>query len=161
MNLDQHDYIIIAIILGIILFQFIVFASNIRKISNYKRTIQKAKNFEIVEVAVPEDWIREIEVKEILSDPEAFRELSAKYGEEKEFMEEENTEEDFGEQFENNEKVIEQEEENISSENDNTLEGPNPEELNFPEEESQQEYEIEEFEEDDFIFEEEKDPKSK
>jgi len=160
MNLDQHDYIIIAIILCIILLQFIVFASNMRKIRNYKKTIQKAQDFEIVEVEVPEDWIKEIEVKEILNDPDGFRESSSNYGKKAKFKQEENTERDFEEHFENNENVIEQEEENISSENDNTLEDPNPEELNFPEE-SQQEYEIEEFEEDDFIFEEEKNPKSK
>lgn len=161
MNLDQHDYIIIAIILGIILLQFIVFANNMRKISNYKKTIQKAQNFEIVEVEVPEDWIKEIEVKEILSDPDSFRKSSSKYLNEPEFRQEKNTEKDFNEQDVNIEKGIEYDEENFSSEIRYTGGDPDSEDLNFPEEESEQEYEVEEFEEDDFIIEEEKDSKSK
>lgn len=161
MNLDQHDYIIIAIILGIILLQFIVFASNMRKISNYKKTIQKAQDFEIVEVEVPEDWIKELEVIEILNDPDGFRKSSSKYLNENELKQEENTKRDFGVQVEKIEKGMQYDEENISLQNGNTIGGTDPEKLNFPEEEVEQEYEVEEFEEDDFIFEEEKDSKSK
>lgn len=159
--MDLHDYIITGIIVGVIIFQVIAFWGNIKKIGNYKKTIEQAKNFEIIEVEVPEDWIRDIEVKEILRDPAAFRELSAKYGKEEGFIEEVVLEEDFAEQVEVNNKVIEQDEEILSTDNDLAFEDPKHVELNFPEEESQQEYEIEEFEEDDFIFEDEKEPKSK
>lgn len=154
MNLDNHDYIIITIILAIIILQVIVFIGNLKKIDNYKKTIRQAKNFEIVEVAVPEDWIREIEVKEILSDPDAFRKLSANYSKQ---------DENHIEPFENEEKEPylqeDQQEKDIS--NAPPTEEDSPEELNFPEEELYQENEVEEYEEDDFIFEEQEDTKSK
>lgn len=79
MAIEQHDYLIIAIITGIIFLQVYIFAGNLRKIRNYKKTIQKANNFEIVEVAVPEDWIKNIEVEEILRDPDAFQQISNNY----------------------------------------------------------------------------------
>ncbi|MGY5846614.1 hypothetical protein ACW6QP_04280 [Salegentibacter sp. HM20] len=68
-----HDIILIIIIGAIILFQLIVFRNNYRKIQDYKKTIEKARNFKIVEVAVPEDMVKEIEVDEILRNPEAFQ----------------------------------------------------------------------------------------
>jgi DNA-directed RNA polymerase subunit delta len=159
--MDLHDYIITGIIVGIIIFQLIAFSGNIKKISNYKKTIEQAKNFEIIEVEVPEDWIRDIEVHEILNDPDGFSESSAKYSNKVGFVEEVNLEEKLTDQVENNNTEIEQDEEIHAAYNDFANEGPNPVELNFPDEEPQQEYEIEEFEEDDFIFEDEKDSKTK
>jgi len=158
--MDLHDYIITGIIVGIIIFQVIVFLGNIKKIANYKRTIEQAKNFEIIEVQIPEDRIKNIEVKEILSNPAAFRDSSINFNTE-DFVDEVNFEEDLVDSVENNQKGIEYDEEILSKENNLVSEETNPEELNFPEEEFTQEHEIEEFEEDDFIFEDEKDSKSK
>jgi DNA-directed RNA polymerase subunit delta len=72
----MHDYIIILIIALIIGLQIYIFAGNISKINRYKNTIEDVKDFEIVEVSVPEEWIKEIEVKEILQNPEKFQELA-------------------------------------------------------------------------------------
>ncbi|AVR47064.1 hypothetical protein C7S20_18425 [Christiangramia fulva] len=49
------------------------------KIKNYNRTIENVKDFEIVEVSVPEEWIKEIKVEDILQNPEKFQELSANF----------------------------------------------------------------------------------
>ncbi len=158
MGIESHDYIIIAIIAGIIIFQVWVFVVNILKIGDYKRTIRQAKNFEILEVEVPEEWIKEIEVKEILGNPEAFRKLSASYTKPGSDEGSVNNKNSSIENFENTEN------EDSIYKNSSTLESPIkndpiPEELNFPEEEfelePEPELEIEEYNEDDFEFEEE------
>ena len=74
-----HDVVLMIIIALIILLQFYVFWGNYRKIQDYKKTIEKAKDFKIVEVSVPEDLIKEIEVDEILDDPEAFQQSAARH----------------------------------------------------------------------------------
>jgi hypothetical protein len=74
-----HDIILIIIIGGIILLQFYVFFGNYRKIQDYKKTIKKTKNFEIVEVSVPEEWLKDIEVDDILKDTEAFQKISSDF----------------------------------------------------------------------------------
>jgi len=76
---ESHDIILIIIIGAIILLQFYVFFGNYRKIQDYKKTIKKTKNFEIVEVSVPEEWIKDIEVDDILKDTEAFRKISSDF----------------------------------------------------------------------------------
>jgi cell division protein YceG involved in septum cleavage len=76
---ESHDIILIIIIGAIILLQFYVFFGNYRKIQDYKKTIKKTKNFEIVEVSVPEEWIKDIEVDDILKDTEAFQKISSDF----------------------------------------------------------------------------------
>ena len=159
MSVESHDYIIIAIIAGIIILQVYVFAVNIGKIKDYKKTIRQAKNFEIIEVEVPEEWIKEIEVKEILGNPEAFRESSANFTK--------NTiDEVSGNKTNSPMEVFDNTEYEDSIYKNNTSSGspikkaPVPEELNFHQEELEleseiEENEIEEYEENDFEFEEE------
>lgn len=156
MGIESHDYIIIAIIAGIIILQLWVFVVNIRKIGDYKKTIRQAKNFEIIEVEVPEEWIKEIEVKEILGNPEAFRELSANFnkpGSDEVLVNNKNSSIDVFENTENEDLIYK----NGSTHESPIKNDPIPEELNFPEEEfeTEPEPEIEEYEEDDFEFEEE------
>ena len=79
MEQGTHDVVLMIIIAVIILLQFYVFWGNYRKIQDYKKTIEKAKDFKIVEVSVPEDLIKEIEVDEILDDPEAFQQSAARH----------------------------------------------------------------------------------
>lgn len=79
MNENSHDIILMIIIGAIIIVQCYVFWGNYRKIQDYKRTIEKTKNFKIVEVAVPEELIKEIEVDEILRNPEAFQNNSSEF----------------------------------------------------------------------------------
>lgn len=74
-----HDIILIAIIGAIILVQVYVFIGNYRKIQDYKKTIEEKQNFEIVEVSVPEEWIKEVEVDDILRNPEAFQGISSEF----------------------------------------------------------------------------------
>ncbi|NJY62536.1 hypothetical protein HC174_07155 [Salinimicrobium sp. CDJ15-81-2] len=76
---NSHDIILIIVIGAIILLQVYVFWGNYRKIQDYKKTIQDVKNFEIVEVSVPEEWISKLEIDEILQDPAAFQKLAADY----------------------------------------------------------------------------------
>lgn len=76
---NSHDIILIIIIGAIIIAQFYVFWGNYLKIRNYKKTIQNVKSFKIVEVSVPEEWIKDIEVDEILRDPAAFRKLAEEF----------------------------------------------------------------------------------
>jgi len=155
MGIESHDYIIITIIAGIIILQVWVFVVNIRKIGDYKKTIKQAKNFEIIEVEVPEDWIKEIEVKEILSNPEAFRELSASYtkqGNDEAPVNKKNSSKDVKVNPENEKENLIDNNSSSSPKNE-----PIPEELDFPKEEFEHEPEIEEYEEDDFEFEEEDD----
>ena len=52
---------------------------NISKIKKYKKTIEDVKDFEIVEVSVPEEWIKEIDVEELLQNPDKFQELSTNF----------------------------------------------------------------------------------
>jgi hypothetical protein len=154
MGIESHDYIIITIIAGIIILQVWVFVVNIRKIGDYKKTIRQAKNFEIIEVEVPEEWIKEIEVKEILGNPEAFRKLSAnfnKQGSDEVSVNKNNSSNDISENTESENLINE----NDSSHNNSIKNDSIPEELDFPIEEFENEPEIEEYEEDDFEFEEE------
>lgn len=74
-----HDIVLIAIIGAIILVQIYVFVNNYRKIQDYKKTIEKTQDFKIVEVAVPEEWIKEVEVDDILRNPEAFQNSSSEF----------------------------------------------------------------------------------
>jgi hypothetical protein len=154
MGIESHDYIIIAIIAGIIILQLLVFVVNIRKIGDYKKTIRQARNFEIIEVEVPEEWIKEIEVKEILGNPAAFRKLSANYskaGSDEVSENNKNSSIDVIENPENEDSIY-----MYGSTPESPIKNdPIPEELNFPEEEFETELEIEEYEEDDFEFEEE------
>lgn len=76
---NLHDFILIAIIAVIIVIQVLVFLGNYRKIQDYKRTIQKANDFKIVEVSVPEEWIKNIEVEDILKNPEEFGKVSSEF----------------------------------------------------------------------------------
>lgn len=158
MGIESHDYIIIAIIAGIIILQVWVFAVNVRKIGDYKKTIKQAKNFEIIDVEVPEEWIKDIELKEILGNPEAFRELSANFNNpvsDEVSVNNKNSSIDVFENTENEDAIYK----NNSNPENSIKNDPIPEELNFPEEEfeteSEPEIEIEEYEEDDFEFEEE------
>lgn len=75
----DHDTVLILIIGVIIIVQFYIFYINYRKIQDYKKTIEKTKGFKIVEVAVPEELIKEIEVDEILRNPEAFQNISSEF----------------------------------------------------------------------------------
>lgn len=159
--MDLHDYIITGIIVGVIIFQVIAFLGNIKKIANYKKTIEQSKNFEIIEVEVPEDWIKDIEVKEILNDPDGFRESSAKYLNKSGFVDKAILEGELANSVAKDNKEMKYVEEIHEEDIYPVSEETNPEELNFSEEEFPPEYEIEEFEEDDFIFEDEKDTKSK
>ncbi len=79
MDENSHDIILMIIIGVIIIAQFYVFIGNYRKIQDYKKTIEKTKDFKIVEVAVPEEWIKEIEVDEILRNPEGFQNISSEF----------------------------------------------------------------------------------
>ncbi len=74
-----HDIVLIAIIGAIILVQIYVFVNNYRKIQDYKKTIEKTQDFKIVEVAVPDEWIKEVEVDDILRNPEAFQNSSSEF----------------------------------------------------------------------------------
>lgn len=138
----MHDYIIILIIAVIIGIQILIFWKNMSKIKKYKQTIEDVKDFEIVEVSVPEEWIKEIGVEEILQNPEKFQELSTNFS-----STTEETDEDLG-IFEN-EQINSQLDEDIEEDEllNLKLKGDNSEtELVFPEDDS----EIEEFEEEDF-----------
>lgn len=75
----DHDTVLILIIGVIIIVQFYIFYINYRKIQDYKKTIEKTKGFKIVEVAVPEELIKEIEVDEILRNPDAFQNISSEF----------------------------------------------------------------------------------
>ena len=141
----MHDYIIILIIAIIIGIQIFIFSKNISKIKEYKKTIEDVKDFDIVEVSVPEEWIKDIDVKELLQNPDKFQELSTNFSS---TMEE--TDEDPEVFFEDEDQIdskfndYESEEELLESK----LKGDNSEtELVFPEEDDSQ---IEEFEEEDF-----------
>lgn len=140
----MHDYIIILIIVLIIGLQFFIFGQNISKIKKYKQTIEDVNDFEIVEVSVPEEWIKEIGVEEILQNPEKFQELSMNFSS---TMEE--TDEDpnaFYDQEEQNlgYNLIEDEEDQTYSHKKNEQ----VQEIDFPE--NEESFEIEEFEEEDF-----------
>ena len=74
-----HDIVLIAIIGAIIVVQIYVFVNNYRKIQDYKKTIEKTQDFKIVEVAVPDEWIKEVEVDDILRNPEAFQSSSSEF----------------------------------------------------------------------------------
>lgn len=74
-----HEYFIILIISAIIGLQIFIFFKNIRKINRYKKTIESVKDFDLVEVSVPEEWIKDIEVDEILNDPERFQKVSTSF----------------------------------------------------------------------------------
>ena len=76
---NSHDIILLIIIGAIILFQGYVFWGNRRKIRDYKKTIQSIKDFSVVEVSVPEEWIKSIDVEEILKNPEAFQNVSSEF----------------------------------------------------------------------------------
>lgn len=76
---NSHDFILIGIIAVIILVQVLVFIGNFRKIKDYKRTIKKANDFKIVEVTVPEEWIKNINVEDILKNPEEFGKVSSEF----------------------------------------------------------------------------------
>ena len=79
---SYHNVIIILIIAAIIILQFFVFLNNYKKIKDYKKTIEKIDYFEVVEVEVPEEWIKNIEVDDILNDRESFEKLSSSYNSE-------------------------------------------------------------------------------
>ena len=53
--------------------------NNYKRIKNYKNAISKIDHFEVVEVEVPEEWIKNIEVDDILKDRESFEKLSSNY----------------------------------------------------------------------------------
>ena len=74
-----HDIVLIAIIGAIIVVQIYVFVNNYRKIQDYKKTIEKTQDFKIVEVAVPDEWINEVDVDDILRNPEAFQSSSSEF----------------------------------------------------------------------------------
>lgn len=115
-----HDIILIAIIGAIILVQVFVFFGNYRKIQDYKKTIEKANDFKIVEVAVPEELIKEVEVDDILRNPEAFQGISTEFSSKMTEAPEENIEPYENHQaYEEQEKLLETQEEF-------------PEELEFP-----------------------------
>ncbi len=139
----MHDYIIILIILLIIGIQILIFGKNMSKIKKYKQTIEDVKDFEIVEVSVPEEWIKEIDVEELLQNPDKFQELASNFS----TMEE--TDED-PDAFDNQEEqnldynLIEDEEDQTTTHKKNEQVS----EIDFPEDEES--FEIEEFEEEDF-----------
>ena len=81
---SYHNVVIILIIAAIIILQFYVFLNNYKKIKDYKKTIEKIDHFEVVEVEVPEEWIKNIEVDDILKDRESFEKLSSTYDQENE-----------------------------------------------------------------------------
>ncbi|WP_282017687.1 hypothetical protein [Salegentibacter mishustinae] len=113
------------------------------KIKKYKQTIEDVKDFEIVEVSVPEEWIKEIDVEELLQNPDKFQELASNFS----TMEE--TDED-PDAFDNQEEqnldynLIEDEEDQTTTHKKNEQVS----EIDFPEDEES--FEIEEFEEEDF-----------
>ncbi|MCH8535201.1 MAG: hypothetical protein LAT51_09050 [Flavobacteriaceae bacterium] len=78
---NSHDIILIIVIGAIILLQIYVFINNYIKIRNYKNTIKMAKEFEIVEVTVPDEWIKDLEVEDILKDPVGFQNSSSEFHE--------------------------------------------------------------------------------
>jgi DNA-directed RNA polymerase subunit delta len=142
----MHDYIIILIIAVIIGIQIFIFGKNMSKIRNYKKTIEDVKDFEIVEVSVPEEWIKEIDVEEILQNPEKFQELSTNILSSMEEIDED------PETFLDEEEQINSEFDEAEIEEEELLElklkgNSNEPELVFPDDEDS---EIEEFEEEDF-----------
>ena len=143
----MHDYIIILIIAVIIGIQVLIFWKNMSKIKKYKQTIEDVKDFEIVEVSVPEEWIKEIDVEEILQNPEKFQELSTNFSSSMEEIDE-----DPDTFFDDEDQIDSKFDESEIAEDDELLElklkGNSTEpELVFPEDEDS---EIEEFEEEDF-----------
>ncbi len=76
---NSHDTILIIIIGAIIFLQIYVFWRNYQKIQDYKKTIQNVKDFKIVEVSVPEEIVKSIEVDKILGNPEAFQNVSSEF----------------------------------------------------------------------------------
>lgn len=140
----SHDYIIILIIAGIIVFQILIFANNMAKIKRYKKTIKGIENFEIVEVSVPEDWIKEIDVEEILQNPEEFQKLSTGFS--STTVDTDEDPEDFYDSDEITEDTNEPEE--VTTERKSEKKGKSSQELDFPEDEETSG--IEEFEEGDF-----------
>ncbi|CAL67566.1 hypothetical protein [Christiangramia forsetii] len=142
----MHDYIIILIIAVIIGIQVLIFWKNMSKIKKYKQTIEDVKDFEIVEVSVPEEWIKEIDVKEILQNPEKFQELSTNFSSSMEEIDEDpDTFFDDDDQIDS--RIDDQETEDPEL-LELKLKGNSTEpELVFPQDEDS---EIEEFEEEDF-----------
>ncbi|GGG23124.1 hypothetical protein [Christiangramia forsetii] len=116
------------------------------KIKKYKQTIEDVKDFEIVEVSVPEEWIKEIDVKEILQNPEKFQELSTNFSSSMEEIDEDpDTFFDDDDQIDS--RIDDQETEDPEL-LELKLKGNSTEpELVFPQDEDS---EIEEFEEEDF-----------
>jgi hypothetical protein len=114
------------------------------KIKRYKKTIKGIENFEIVEVSVPEDWIKEIDVEEILQNPEEFQKLSTGFS--STTVDTDEDPEDFYDSDEITEDTKEPEE--VTTERKSEKKGKSTQELDFPEDEETSE--IEEFEEGDF-----------
>jgi len=140
----SHDYIIILIIAGIIVFQILIFANNMAKIKRYKKTIKEIDNFEIVEVSVPEEWIKEIDIEEILQNPEKFQKSPTGFS--STMVDTDEDPEDFYDSDEITEDTNEPEE--VTTERKSEKKGKSTQELDFPEDEETSE--IEEFEEGDF-----------
>ena len=141
----MHDYIIILIIAVIIGIQIFIFVRNMSKIRNYKKTIEDVKDFDIVEVSVPEEWIKDIDVEELLQNPDKFQELSTNFS-----STIEETDEDPEFFFEDEDQIDSKFNDYESEEelSESKLKGDNSEaELVFPDEDDS---EIEEFEEEDF-----------
>jgi len=142
----MHDYIIILIIAVIIGIQILIFWKNMSKIKKYKQTIEDVRDFEIVEVSVPEEWIKEIDVEEILQNPEKFQELSTNFSSSMEEVDED------PDTFFDDEDQIDSRFDDQETEDHELLElklkdNSTEPELVFPEDEDS---EIEEFEEEDF-----------
>lgn len=75
----MDEKILIIVIGGIIILQLTVFTRNMIRIFSYKQAIGKIDNYKIKHSIVPEEYIDEISVREILTNniPEAQNPLEA------------------------------------------------------------------------------------
>lgn len=139
-----HDIILIIIIGVIILIQVYVFVGNYRKIQDYKKTIEKTSDFKIVEVLIPEEWVKEVEVDDVLRNPEAFQKSSSEFSSKMTLAPEEesqlipdseyvDTSQEEGMGFHEEERPLDEEEEF-------------PEELEFPDASEEETYDDDDFE---------------
>lgn len=73
----MHDYIIGALIVIIVVIQFLVALTTSKKITLFKSIVPEVNNFETIKVFIPEDQIKTIKVEEILNNVNNYNGMPA------------------------------------------------------------------------------------
>lgn len=89
--MEKHDFFIGAVILIILLVQFIVFVSAINKIKVYKNIIPVNLNFKIIKILIPESQVKDLNVNEILATEDLEEDEEEFFDDVKSFEEDEYT----------------------------------------------------------------------